>query len=330
MTRLRRFGVALLLVALLVPATFVALAQWRERAVAADAAPRTGRFVVAGDVRLFLQEAGPSDGPLVLFVHGTGAWSETWRATLSALAGAGFHAVALDLPPFGYSERPTEPRYAKPEQAARIVGVLDALGASSAVLVGHSFGGGPTVEAAMQRPERVRALVLVDAALGIVATGDAGNAPPAPPALVRAVLAVRPLRTSLVAAFLTNPSFTRRLLQGFIADPAAATDARVAIYQRPLTVRGTTTAVAAWLPELVAPPVASRSESAAAYAALTMPVVAIWGDRDTVTPLAQGEQLVRLVPHGRLEVMAGVGHIPQIEDPDAFNALLTRTLTSLR
>ena len=132
------------------------------------------------------------------------------------------------------------------------------------------------------------------------------------------------------SAGLRNPSFTRRLLQGFIADPAAATDARVAIYQRPLTVRGTTTAVAAWLPELVAPPVASRSESAAAYAALTMPVVAIWGDRDTVTPLAQGEQLVRLVPHGRLEVMAGVGHIPQIEDPDAFNALLTRTLTSLR
>ncbi len=60
-----------------------------------------------------------------------------------------------------------------------------------------------------------------------------------------------------------------------------------------------------------------------------MPVVAIWGERDTVTPLAQGEQLVALAPHGRLEVMAGVGHIPQIESPDDFNARLVRVLRTL-
>ena len=60
-----------------------------------------------------------------------------------------------------------------------------------------------------------------------------------------------------------------------------------------------------------------------------MPVVAIWGDRDTVTPLQQGEQLVALVPRGRLEVMPGVGHIPQIESPDAFNAILVRVLAEL-
>jgi pimeloyl-ACP methyl ester carboxylesterase len=175
-------------------------------------------------------------------------------------------------------------------------------------------------------PARVRALVLVDAALGIVADGDT----PAPPsALIRTVLAVGPLRTGLVAAFLTNPRFTRRLLQGFVADPGVATDERVAVYQRPLTLVGSTAAVAAWLPELVAPPAPSRSESAAAYRTLTMPVTAIWGDRDTVTPLAQGEQLVALVPHGRLEVLPGVGHIPQIESPAAFNAVLVRALTAL-
>jgi pimeloyl-ACP methyl ester carboxylesterase len=315
-----------LLVAFVVPAAFVAVAARRERDVAADAAPATGRWVVGADVRMFVQEAGPVDGPLVLLVHGTGAWSETWRATLTALADAGFRAVALDLPPFGYSERPTDAGYTKAEQGARILAVLDALGPTPAVLVGHSFGGGPTVEAALQRPERVRALVLVDAALGI---GVDGEPPAPPPALVRAALAIGPLRTSLVAAFLTNPSFTRRLLRGFIADPTAATDERVAVYQRPLTIWGSTAAIATWLPELVAPPSPSRSESAAAYRALAMPVVAIWGDRDTVTPLAQGEQLVGLVPHGRLEVLPEVGHIPQIERPDAFNALLVRSLTTL-
>ena len=189
-------------------------------------------------------------------------------------------------------------------------------------VVGHSFGGGPTVEAALAAGDRVRALVLVDAALGIRA--DDATAPL--PAIVRGALAVAPLRTALVAAFLTNPAFTRRLLAGFVADPAVATDARVAVYQRPLTVWGTTAAVATWLPELVAPPIPSRSESPAAYRTLAMPVVAIWGARDDVTPLAQGEALVRLVPRGRLEVMPAVGHIPQIEDADGFATLLVRVL----
>lgn len=324
---LRRVLVVLLLVGVVVPAAFVALAARRERDVPADAAPPSGRWVVAADVRMFVQEVGPADGPIVVLVHGTGAWSETWRTTLDALAAAGFRAVALDLPPFGYSTRPGDGGYTKTEQAARIVGVLDALGAPSAVLVGHSFGGGPTVEAALAAADRVRALVLVDAALGIASDDVAPDgAPPTPPALVRAVLALPPLRTALVATFLTSPAFTRRLLQGFVADPAVATDARVAVYQRPLTVWGTTAAVATWLPELVAPSVRSRSESPAAYRALTMPVVAIWGARDTVTPLGQGERLVALVPHGRLEVLPDVGHIPQIEDPDRFATLLVRVL----
>lgn len=332
---LLRLAILVVIVTLVVPAAFVALAARRERDHAAVAAPKTGRFVTAGDVQMFVQEAGPLNGPVVVLMHGTGAWSETWRATLDALGAAGWRAIAIDLPPFGYSERPREGRYAKAEQGTRIVGLLDTLDAPSAILVGHSFGGGPTVEAALQAPARVRGLVLVDAALGVVddaARGiradDASAAQP--PALVRTALDLGLVRTSLVATFLTNPWFTRQLLRGFVADPAAATDARVAIYQRPLTVWGTTAAVATWLPQLVAPPAPSRSESAAAYRELTMPVVAIWGDRDTVTPLAQGEQLVSLVPHGRLEVIAGVGHIPQIESPDEFNARLVRVLAPLR
>lgn len=324
---LLRFVIVAVIAALVVPAACVALAARRERDHAAVVAPKTGRFVTAGDVQMYVQEAGPLNGPLVVLMHGTGAWSETWRATLDALAANGWRAMAIDLPPFGYSERPRGGRYAKAEQGARIVGLLETLGVPSAVLVGHSFGGGPTVEAALQAPARVRGLVLVDAALGIV-----GETAPAAErsALVRGALDSGLVRTSLVAAFLTNPLFTRQLLRSFVADPAAATDARVAVYQRPLSVWGTTAAVATWLPQLVAPPAPSRSESPAAYRELAMPVVAIWGDRDTVTPLSQGEQLVALVPHGKLEVISGVGHIPQIENPDELNARLVRALAPLR
>jgi pimeloyl-ACP methyl ester carboxylesterase len=56
----------------------------------------------------------------------------------------------------------------------------------------------------------------------------------------------------------------------------------------------------------------------------------IWGDLDTLTPLPQGRRLESLIPGAKLELMLGVGHIPQIEDPAAFRALLTRLLADLQ
>jgi len=311
-----------LVAALLVLGGFRWAAARREQGTARDAPPG-GRFVKAGDVRMFVQDSGPASAPGVLFVHGTGAWSETWRDAMATAADAGFHAVAVDLPPFGFSERPESGRYGKTDQGRRIVGVLEALGPQPVVLVGHSFGGGPTVEAALLAPERVRGLVLVDVALGLPPEG-AGRS--SPPRLLGALLAVRPLRDAVVATFLTNPRFTRRLLQSFIADPSRATPERVAVYQRPLTQKGSTEAIGQWLPALLAPAEAAPSEDPASYARLRMPVVLIWGGRDTITPLAQGQRLARLVAGAQLVVMDAVGHIPQLEDPEPFDAIFAQAL----
>jgi pimeloyl-ACP methyl ester carboxylesterase len=203
--------------------------------------------------------------------------------------------------------------------------VLDALNAPRVILVGHSFGGGPTVEAALVAPERVAALVLVDAALSIAADD---TSPPSP--LLRGLLNITPLRDGVVATFLTNPRFTRRLLQAFIADPIHATDERVRVYQAPLSVRGTTAAISEWLPQLIAPQVSARSELPASYRSLAIPLVAIWGDLDTITPLAQGQRVVALAPHATLEIIPGAGHIPQIESAKTFNRLLVESLERLR
>jgi pimeloyl-ACP methyl ester carboxylesterase len=317
---------ALALILALALAAFRWQAALRETREAAEIAPAGGRYVKAGDVDVFIQEAGPRNGTVVLLMHGTGAWSETWRESMQTLADAGFHAVALDLPPFGLSARPATARYAKADQARRIIGVLDALDAREAILVGHSFGGGPTVEATLLAPQRVKGLVLVDAALAIA---DDQAAAERPGILTRTLLQTPPVRDALVATFLTNPAFTRRLLQAFIDDPARATDERVAVYQQPLKVRGTTHAVGEWLPELLDPRAASASESPVSYRTLTMPIVAIWGARDTITPLPQGERLVRLAPGARLVVIPDVGHIPQIENPEGFQRALREAVRSV-
>ena len=85
----RAFGFVLCFIALGLVG-FRAKAAYGEGSIATEIAPATGHFVHAHDVDLFVQEAGPSNGMAVLFVHGTGAWSETWRDTMTALAGRGF------------------------------------------------------------------------------------------------------------------------------------------------------------------------------------------------------------------------------------------------
>jgi pimeloyl-ACP methyl ester carboxylesterase len=133
-----------------------------------------------------------------------------------------------------------------------------------------------------------------------------------------------------VATFLTHPLFTRTLLESFIPDPAAATEECLAIYRRPLSVAGSTQAIGEWLPALLLQPMESpRSGQPASYRSLRVPVNVLWGELDTITPLAQGRRITELVPGSRLHALPGVGHIPQIEDVERFNRTLLEVVRAL-
>lgn len=297
-------------------------ARHREIATRHDAAPTTGRFVQADDVELFIQEAGPPAGDPVVLIHGTGAWSEIWRETMAALGDRGFHAIALDVPPFGYSEKPAgATAYARERQAKRILALLDALQISRATLVGHSVGGRPTLEAALEAPERVSTLVLVDPALGFAAD-SLHFAQNDPSWLVRALFGATPLRNALVASYAVNPLFTGRIFRSFVWNTSAVNDERVRILQRPFGLRATTGAYADWLAALFVLPDTSLASDFASFTRLHMPVLLVWGRRDTVTPLWQGERLRALIPGADLTVIDGAGHVPYIEATPEFDAVL--------
>lgn len=123
-----------------------------------DSVQPTLRFVEANGVRLRIAEAGR--GPLVLFVHG---WPESWyswRHQLTALAGAGYRAVAPDMRGYGQSAKPEAVEaYDIHQVTADLVGVLDALGERDAVLVGHDWGAIVAWHAMLLHPQRFTALV---------------------------------------------------------------------------------------------------------------------------------------------------------------------------
>jgi pimeloyl-ACP methyl ester carboxylesterase len=325
-----RVALTLVLIVVAGVAVAVAAAAWRESSPRTALAPSTGRFVRAHDLDLFIQEAGPESGQVVLLVHGTGAWSEIWRGTLDRLAGAGYRAVAVDMPPFGYSEQPATGDYSTATQGRRLGALVETLG-GPVVLVGHSFGARATIEAAMLAPERLRALVLVDAALGLHdANGDpVKTAADGGPTAVSAVLGIAPVRHGLVAATVTNPLLSRTLLQQLISRKEAATPQVVEMLQRPLGIDGSTAAAGNWLAWFVNPDSPQRSGQLGSYAALTAPTFVIWGETDSLTPLPQGRAIQGLLPSATLHVLPDTGHIPAIESPAAFDEALLGFLGGL-
>jgi pimeloyl-ACP methyl ester carboxylesterase len=309
---------ALLLLIILVIVAFRLAASIRETRTRAELAPSTGHLVPTRSGGVFVQEKGPVDGiPVVLF-HGTAAWSELWRHTSDAVAAAGYHVIALDLPPFGFSDRPGS--YTRADQAARINDVLETLKTAPAVIVGHSFGAGAATELAMRYPERARALVLVDAALGLTA------APSDAPWLIQP----KWIREILVSLTITNPVATKTLLEMLIAKKQRALPEFVTILQRPIAQRDSTSDIADWLYYFLGADREAVSADRSAYARLKAPVAILWGDKDSVTPVEQALDLRTLLPPPTsLNLLPGLGHIPQIEDPDAFNDALLKALGTL-
>jgi pimeloyl-ACP methyl ester carboxylesterase len=131
------------------------------------------RFVTVNGVRLHVAEQG--EGPLVLLLHGFPESWYSWRHQIAPLAAAGYRAVAPDQRGYARSERPEAVEaYSLLHLAGDIIGLVDAMGEKSVVLVGHDWGATVAWVTAMLRPDVVRAV----AGLSVTPALPAGMSPP--------------------------------------------------------------------------------------------------------------------------------------------------------
>ena len=168
-----------------------------------------------------------------MFVAGTAAWSGFWLSIAETTGRAGYRATAIDLPPFGFSERSASGAYSRVDQAERLHALVVALGLKRPTIVGHSFGAGAVVEYAFRYPEEIGAMVLVDAALGLP---DDERPPAADPAFCGGRSISRSWRRRSTSATLVNVWATRPLLAGLLYRKEAATAALVEIFDRSVTL----------------------------------------------------------------------------------------------
>src|SRR4051795_1364797 len=133
-----------------------------SRAIDAGMGLREGHADV-GDVQLHYVEAG--DGPLVVLLHGFPEFWYGWREQIAPLVRAGFRVVAPDLRGYNLSSKPDGFRaYTADKLAEDIRGLIGALGAESAMVVGHDWGGSVAWTLAMNHPEVVDRLAILNAA----------------------------------------------------------------------------------------------------------------------------------------------------------------------
>ncbi len=258
-------------------------------------------------------EAG--SGPLLLLIHGMAGTRENWRAVIEALA-RDHTVVAPDLPGHGTSA-PGSGDYSLGALATGLRDLLITLGRERATLVGHSLGGGIAMQFGYQFPGITERLVLVSsgglglevspvlraaalpgAHLFIAATADPGRVVGSALARAVGVVGLRPRADVAEVA------------RGYasLADP----DRRAAFLATLRAVVGTG---------------GQRVHAGdRLYLAEGVPVLIIWGERDPMIPAHHGEEAHHAIPGSRLEIFDGVGHLPQLEAPGRFVAVLERFL----
>ncbi len=120
----------------------------------------TTRHVEVNGIRMRILEAGR--GPLVVLLHGFPELGYSYRHQVTALAEAGYHAVAPDLRGYGGTDVPTEPdAYVQPRLAGDVIQLIQTLGAVDAVVVGHDWGSPLAANVALFRPDLVRGVALL-------------------------------------------------------------------------------------------------------------------------------------------------------------------------
>lgn len=267
------------------------------------------QYVRVGDVKTRYRTAGEGE-PALLFIHGLGASLETWEWNLDALAQE-HRAVALDVVWFGKSDKPSR-QVTRDYFGDFIAGFMDAIGVSSAVLVGNSMGGMIAVMTAMQHPDRVAGLVLVSSA------GFGSD-----------LAWWLRLRSALPVGKFFRPSIGmyRYAVRQLVYDPAVVTDDLVQIFVDMANEPGALDASRRVLRSGVdwrglRPIVLTEVREAAR--AIRVPTLIVWGKQDRVVPVAQAEIAARHIPDARLHIFERCGHAPMIEKADEFNELVAR------
>jgi epoxide hydrolase 4 len=255
------------------------------------------------------------DGPLVVLLHGFPEYRISWKRQLPALARAGFRAVAPDLRGYGESPKPrgVEP-YLMTHVVDDVVELIESLGNTPCVLVGHDWGAVAAWGVAMHRPDLLRKLVIINV--------------PHPAAIAREVKRSTRQKVNLLYQLFFQlpllPELVMRLLgRAFLRRAARYTPEEIEDYIRQWK-RGGLTPMLNYYRAIGK----SRAEMRKRHSRIEVPTMIIWGEREPVFLPTALEDIGQWVTNVRIARLPGIGHFAQHDAAERVSELLIEFASS--
>ncbi|HBX54641.1 alpha/beta fold hydrolase [Pseudomonas sp. UBA2684] len=302
MKRLGQVLLALVLLVLLALTGFVALSWAPDRSLAELKprwAPQPSQFVASQGMLVHLRDQGRRDDPAPLvFLHGTSASLHTWEAWAAALKGER-RVISLDLPGFGLTGPFPDGDYRIEHYSRFLAALLEQLQVPRVTLAGNSFGGQLAWQFAVDYPQRVERLVLIDAA------GYPRNATSVPIGFRLAQIpALAPLMANLLPRAMIAAS-----VRSVYGEPDKVSAALIDRYYELILRAGNREALRQRFAQVPA------GAGHARIAELQVPTLILWGGRDGLIPADNAERFKRDIAGSRLVLFDDLGHVPHEEDP---------------
>lgn len=245
-------------------------------------------------------ECGDDEAPPVVLLHGWGCSAYAWRFIAPALAEAGFRTIAIDLRGHGLSDRPDDAtKYTRDAMIEHVSATLDVLGVMRSPIIAHSMGGAVAMGLALRSPERVTHLALFGP-VGFGVVDRASWSQLLPPSLTGALLPTRIPRWAVKFA-----------LQHSRGERGMSDEQEVDEYWAPTQFPAFLNAMRLLLHAFSWSPWTPTD-----LAAVTQPVLLIFGDKDPVVrPQPVVPTLARCLRTATLHVAHGAGHVVPEERP---------------
>ena len=243
-------------------------------------------------------------GETVMMLHGIGGGHLSFAPQLETLAYVGYRAVAWDMPGYGHSA-PIEP-YTFKGLAEACIRLIDALQCDSVVLLGHSMGGMVAQEVIARRPDKVHKLVLCGTSAAFARHHNGRSAD----AWARQFIAQR---SAPLDAGQTMEQLARTLVPEMAGPAAQADGLRLAEHCMASVPAATYRRALECLVSF---------DRQAALADIRVPTLLVGGEHDRVAMPAVMQRMARTIAQARYEELPGVGHLMNLEAPDAFDRLL--------
>jgi epoxide hydrolase 4 len=271
------------------------------------------RYIETNGIKLHVMEAGPEDGPMMLFLHGFPEFWYAWRKQLPFFVQKGYRVVAPDQRGYNLSDKPEGvAAYNIDELAKDIIGLLDAYGQKQVRLVGHDWGASVSWWLALKYAERISKMVILNVPHPKVMAKHLFTDSRQMPKSWYIFYFQLPGAVEHLAAS-TNYDFVLELISSN-AKPGAFTPEDLGKYRQAFAQPGAFSAMVNWYRAMIQtkalPPKSFN---------VTVPLLFLWGEEDIAMIPEMADESMPYCTEGRLVKLPGVTHWIQHEEASRVN-----------